>query len=123
MTQGTPAKKVLIVEDEEDLREMMRDVLEAHGFRVVTATDGQAALEALAREDDVGLVLLDLLMPRMDGWDFVKRVREIGAAPHTPIVVHSSAPAEPPPSVTRVLRKPIDTDRLLAVVDEFVKRG
>jgi CheY-like chemotaxis protein len=61
---------VLLVEDEEELREMMTEALERAGYTVVAARDGQEALASLERIEHVCVVLLDLLMPGMNGWDF-----------------------------------------------------
>ena len=66
---------VLLVEDEEDLRETMRDALELNGYAVVAAGDGQAALAELEHIAHVCIVLLDLFMPVMNGWDFLDQLR------------------------------------------------
>lgn len=110
---------ILIVEDEADLREMMAEALEMSGYKVVAAADGQEALDATARIDRLCLVVLDLLMPRMNGWDFFQKVRERPELSHVPIVVHSSAPAQAPAGAARVLQKPVTLERLLSVVREF----
>lgn len=110
---------VLLVEDEEDLRELMRDALEMRGYAVVTACDGQEALDGLDDIDGLCLVLLDLVMPRMNGWDFYEHLRARPALADVPVIVHSSAPSTAPPGVTRVLQKPIEFERLLSVVQEY----
>ncbi len=110
---------VLLVEDEEDLRELMRDALELYGYAVVTAREGQEALEALARIEHVCLVLLDLFMPGMNGWDFVEHLKKRPELAAVPVVGHSSAPGNAPPGVNRVVQKPVDLKRLLSVVREF----
>jgi CheY-like chemotaxis protein len=110
---------VLVVEDEEDLREMMRDALELNGYSVVTAEEGGDALKKLAQIEHVCLVLLDLLMPGMNGWDFFAELRQRPAFAAIPVVVHSSAPDQAPAGVTRVLKKPMGLERLLGVVHEF----
>lgn len=107
---------VLLVEDEDDLREMMRDALEMNGYCVVAAEEGQAALDALDRVEHVCLVLLDLLMPGMNGWDFFAKMRARPDLARVPVVVHTSAPDQAPEGVTSVLRKPLDLARLLSVV-------
>ncbi len=110
---------VLLIEDEEDLRETMREFLELNGYPVVAVTDGQQALDEIGSIPDLGLVLLDLIMPRMNGWDFITKLRAQAAYQDTPVVVHSSAPGDPPKGVAGMLRKPIQIERLLAVVEEF----
>jgi len=113
------AHTVLVVEDEEDLREMMRDALEMSGYAVVTAEDGQDALDKIDGIENLCLIILDLLMPVMNGWDFVERMRQRVELAAVPIVVHSSAPAPPPAGVTRVLQKPLLFDRLISIVREY----
>jgi CheY-like chemotaxis protein len=110
---------VLIVEDEEDLREMMREALELNGYRVVTASEGVDALAKLAHIQAPCLILLDLLMPGMNGWDFYENVRKRPELAAVPVIVHSSAPSRAPQGVTRVLQKPLGIDRLLSTVQEY----
>jgi len=115
----TKAHTVLIVEDEEDLREMMREALERKGYAVVTAQEGQDALNKIEGIDQLCLVLLDLLMPGMNGWDFFTKMRERPELAQVPVIVHSSASNRAPEGVTRVLQKPILFDRLISVVREY----
>ena len=110
---------VLLVEDEEELREMMREVLERAGYAVVAASEGQSALDAIAHVEKICVVLLDLLMPGMNGWDFFEAFRALPQGASVPVVVHSSTPSRAPNGVTRVLQKPLKLDRLLSVVAEF----
>ncbi len=118
MTNPKP-HTVLIVEDEEDLRELMRESLELKGYHVVTAQEGQEALEKIDGIEQLCLVLLDLLMPGMNGWEFFERMRERPELNQVPVIVHSSASNRAPAGVTRVLQKPILFDRLIAVVGEY----
>ena len=110
---------VLVVEDDQELREMMRDALELNGYAVVTAEHGQDALDKIGGIEHLCLVILDLLMPVMNGWDFVERVRQRAELALVPVVVHSSAPGPAPAGVTRVIQKPMLFDRLMSVVREF----
>lgn len=71
---------ILIVEDEERLREIIRDYLESHGLCCTTAEDGEAALEAL-RTGDYDAILLDIMMPHLDGWSVCKEVRKKSGVP------------------------------------------
>lgn len=118
MTNPKP-HTVLIVEDEEDLREMMREALESKGYSVVTAEEGQEALHKIDGIDHLCLVLLDLLMPGMNGWDFFEKMRERPELAAVPVIVHSSASSRAPAGVTRVLQKPIMFERLISVVGEY----
>ena len=110
---------VLIVESEDDLREIMRAPLEFNGYTVVAAAEGQSALDRIDGIDRVCLVLLDLVMPGMNGWDFYQQLRQRPQLAEVPVIVHSSSPSNAPVGVTRVLRKPLMLDRLLSVVREF----
>lgn len=110
---------VLVVEDERDLREMLQEALELNGYAVVTAVDGQDALDKIGSVEHVCLVILDLLMPVMNGWDFVQKIRQRSELASVPIVVHTSAPGPAPAGVTRVFQKPMLFDRLLSVVREY----
>jgi CheY-like chemotaxis protein len=110
---------VLSIEDEEDLRETMRDALELNGYTVVAAWDGQEALEQLDSIENVCVVLLDLVMPRMNGWDFFVLLRQRSGFVDVPVIVHCSSSRHTPPDATRVLVKPIEFTQLLAVVHEY----
>ncbi len=110
---------VLLIEDEEELREVMRDALEDEGYTVVAAREGQEALDAVHGIEHVCLVLLDLLMPGMNGWDFIEAVKTRPDFAHVPVVVHTSAPGRAPSGVATVLQKPLRIERLLAVVREY----
>ena len=111
---------LLLVEDEDDLRDSMRDLLEGNGYAVIAARDGREALDALDRADALFcLVLLDLLMPRMNGWDFFDAMRTRPQFASIPVVVHSSSPSRAPAGVRRVLQKPLQPERLLAAVREY----
>jgi CheY-like chemotaxis protein len=109
---------VLVVEDEVDQREMLREALELSGYAVVAAKDGKDALNKVSGIKSLSLVILDLLMPEMNGWDFVEQLRKRSEFATVPIIVHSSAPGLAPATVALVLRKPFPLDRLLATVRE-----
>lgn len=83
---------VLVVEDDDELRALVKLVLEESGYGVVTAQNGQDALRLLGERDgeaEPSLVLLDMRMPVMNGWEFARRYRESGH--HAPIVVLTAA--------------------------------
>ncbi len=87
---STPAKPVLVVEDDEALRDIVELALTDAGYRVVTAANGRVALDRVAREMP-GLILLDMKMPVMNGWEFVAAFRARYAQPVPPIVVVTAA--------------------------------
>src|SRR5579859_6212625 len=110
---------VLIVEDETEQREMLRDLLELEGFDVVVASDGGEALSRLPQIDHLCMVLLDLLMPGMNGWDFFDAMRASPAHAATPIVVTTSVPRGAPAGANAVISKPLDVDRVLSTVQKY----
>lgn len=80
------ATKVLVVDDEEDYRMIMRDVLEGAGIEVVTAVDGQDGVEKLP-SGPFDAVLVDWMMPRMDGQTFVQNLRKDPARKDVPVIM------------------------------------
>lgn len=68
--------KVLVVDDEAKMRKLVKDFLSIKGFTVVEAGDGEEALEIFYKEKDIKLILLDVMMPRMDGWETLRAIRE-----------------------------------------------
>ncbi len=90
-----PAYTILVVDDLEDNRDLLSQWLERHGFQVLTASSGPEALEALSAEP-VDLVLLDIQMPQMDGFEFLQRLRSDEQLRSTPVIcltAHFSEPA------------------------------
>ena len=79
---------ILLVEDEELLRAGVQEVLEIQGYKVITAPDGEQALACLAAQT-IDLIITDLVMPKMDGVDFVKQLRTI--KPDLPVIVVSGS--------------------------------
>ncbi len=75
------ANRLLLVEDDETLRESLRETLEDYGFSVDEAEHGRAALEYLRSHASPCLVLLDLMMPVMNGWEFMAACSSSGASP------------------------------------------
>jgi CheY-like chemotaxis protein len=114
-----PRKPVLIVDDDRDIREGLQELLEAEGHSVFTASDGQDALERLGTMPRPGLVLLDLMMPRMNGQQFIQRVRGDAAMADLSIVVLTAAPVTVLKGVQGLLHKPPDVDDLIKLVDRF----
>ncbi|HJQ84617.1 MAG TPA: response regulator [Candidatus Binatia bacterium] len=111
-------RKILVVEDDNDVREAMIHVLAAEGYEAIPAGDGEEALSAIDGGLEPCVILLDLMMPRMDGWEFIEHHRRRES--RTPIIVVSAygSPdqARGGGSVIAYMRKPIDIDALLAVV-------
>jgi CheY-like chemotaxis protein len=112
---------ILIVEDDADLREMMAQILTLEGFRVETVANGREALDYLQQGDFPDLILLDLMMPVMDGWEFRRRQQAHPDFAAVPVVVLS---ALDPSRVADLggpafLKKPLDFDLLLDLVRRY----
>lgn len=108
---------VLVVEDETDLREMLLALLTAEGFAPKAAANGLEALAYLQHEPRPHVILLDLMMPIMDGWRFREAQRNAAAIADIPVVVVSAIPDHTERmGAAAVLSKPIDFDRLVATV-------
>ena len=101
---------VLVVEDEEDAREMMREIVEMGGCSVVVAANGLEALKVLSSCRPC-LIVVDLLMPVMNGVQFLEELRRHPSLADIPVVVATSAPDRAPQG-TPVLTKPIDMKAL-----------
>jgi CheY-like chemotaxis protein len=114
-------KMILIVEDEEVLRESMESLLKEEGYQVRSAVDGEDAYRILESIDKPCLFLVDLLMPNMDGWEFLERVREHGAdngLAHRSLVISGSANAQniAQQEEAGYIGKPFHIDELLEIV-------
>src|SRR5215469_13688517 len=110
---------VLVVEDSEDTREAMAEILQIEGFAVSTAENGQQALEVLRGENPC-VVLLDLMMPIMSGWEFLRYRKERQELAKIPVIVISAmmdeAAGARAEGADEFLRKPMDIPTLVNVV-------
>ena len=75
------APKVLVVDDEERMRKLVRDFLVRDGYTVIEAADGEEALERFYAEKDIALLILDVMMPRLDGWQVCREIRKESRVP------------------------------------------
>jgi CheY-like chemotaxis protein len=114
---------VLVVEDEPDIRDTLRDILEMEGYRVRCASNGREALAALAEMPRPELILLDLMMPVMSGYEFLKELRANDALATIPVTVVSAVGDQPVGHGENVLRKPVDLDTLLHTVGARCRAG
>jgi len=116
--------EVLVVEDDFAVRETLQELLEEEGFLVVQACNGQEALDRLRGVASAPrLILLDLMMPVMDGWQFRAEMRRDPHLSRIPVVVMSADVALDQKvrglAVAGVLPKPVELDRLLETVRRF----
>jgi two-component system, chemotaxis family, chemotaxis protein CheY len=112
---------VLIVDDDPDLLDVTSFVIENEGMAVETARNGEEALALLGAGRLPGLVLLDLMMPVMNGWEFLAVVANDPLLQRIPIVVLTAAERARVPGATDVLGKPMDLQELLRVVERYVR--
>jgi CheY-like chemotaxis protein len=123
-TREQSGKRILVVDDEEPIRSTVAEALADEGYEVLTAPDGAKALELVRAAEPDGVVL-DLMMPVLDGWGFLEACRKEKLCASTPVLVLSAyrklaeaVPAEV--RVDRVLAKPFELEVLLEAVEELV---
>ena len=116
------ARRILIVEDDEDIRKTVESILDGEGFAVETCADGRAALTALATRPKPDLIILDLRMPTMDGWQFRVQQKNDPAWALIPVIAISAdaSPQAAAVDAAAYLRKPFDYGSLMATVDRVL---
>ncbi len=121
----TDAADILLVEDDEDLSEVLTDLLIECGYTVATAIHGQEALSYLAANPLPSLILLDWMMPVMDGEEFVRQKAQRPSLAQVPVFL-LSARGDPPATmvalgIQRVFRKPLLFEQLKLAIETVVK--
>lgn len=123
VSDGARGHRVLVVEDDGDVREALAAVLQHEGYPVLEAQHGRDALDKLRDAEDICLILLDLFMPTMNGWAFREAQVKDPAIANIPVVVVSAgadlARHVADMGVVAAVPKPIDFDRLLALVGRY----
>lgn len=117
-------KKVFVVEDDQDIREALAELLESEGYDVTTAENGQIGIDKLSQASQLpNLILLDLMMPVKDGFQFYA---EKSADPHlssVPVIVMSAdghiLEKQKKLQAQAYIKKPVDIDHILNMVDQF----
>jgi CheY-like chemotaxis protein len=113
---------LLVVDDDTDLRKTMREILEASGYRVEEAGHGKEALTALRAGLRPCLIILDLMMPEMDGYEFKRRHDADPELAQIPVLVVTAFRVPPQweaDATTEVMHKPFDIKRILTVVEKY----
>lgn len=116
---------ILLIEDDPNLRQSVQAVLEVEGYQVVTAEHGREGLQQLDRNGRPCMILLDLMMPVMNGWEFLETLQERLPASLPPVVVVSAATQLDDVQERfhcQVLRKPFDVDHLIALAEQHCQR-
>ena len=108
---------MLVFEDDADIRECVEELLSAKGYCVYLAVHGREALDKLPKLPPLCLVMVDLLMPVMDGVEFIRQLRAGVHQPNTPVLVMSASSTVVPPEGTPIVRKPVSISELLQIIE------
>lgn len=117
--------KILVVDDESRMRKLVKDFLEKEGFRVLEAGDGQEAIEIFYEQKDIALIILDVMMPRMDGWQTCREIRQDSKVPIIMLTARSEERDELQGfelGVDEYISKPFSPKILVARVEAILRR-
>lgn len=113
---------VLVVDDNTDAVEALAQILEYEGYAVATAYDGREALDYLGGHPPPDLIVLDLMMPVMNGWELRAELAKVPAFAKVPIVVMTALAEAAEIEADAIVAKPIDLKRLLLIMDRLLAR-
>jgi CheY-like chemotaxis protein len=116
MTVMPDKQSIVVVDDDLPALDALTELLETDGYQVRQADNGQEALEAMKSSEPPALILLDLSMPVMDGWEFMRRQRLEPSIAHIPVVITSLVSAVP---AGALISKPINVNRLMLLVQKY----
>ena len=117
--------KILVVDDESRMRKLVRDFLVKHDFDVVEAGDGEAALDLFYDDKDIALIILDVMMPKMNGWEVCREIRESSKVPIIMLTAKSDESDELMGfelGVDEYISKPFSPKILVARVEAILRR-
>ena len=117
--------KVMVVDDEARMRKLVRDFLVRNDFDVVEAADGQEAVDKFYEQKDIALIILDVMMPKMDGWEVVREIRKISKVPIIMLTARSEERDELlgfELGVDDYISKPFSPKTLVARVEAILRR-
>ena len=118
--------KILVVDDEMRMRKLVRDFLVRQDYEVLEAADGEEALDVFYAEKDIALMLLDVMMPRMNGWDVVREIRQSSKLPIIMLTAKSDEQDELlgfELGVDEYISKPFSPKILVARVEAILRRA
>jgi CheY-like chemotaxis protein len=120
-------RRILVIDDDLAIRVLLQAVLKRMKFDVELADDGLDGLEKLQANDDFDLILLDLMMPRLNGYEFIEKIKERGEEIRPHIVVFTAAGKRgvekiPADSVCNTILKPFDLDRFIEIIAECLNK-
>lgn len=119
------AIKILVVDDEARMRKLVRDFLSVKGYTVVEAGDGEEALDIFFEQKDIALILLDVMMPKMDGWQVCREVRQSSKVPIIMLTARSEERDELQGfdlGIDEYISKPFSPKILVARVEAVLRR-
>lgn len=120
MDQNKICNTILVVEDDNGIQEILKVALEMEGYKVYTADNGKEGLEMLPKLPTPCLILLDLMMPVMNGWEFVEAISKDMTLVAIPVVlVTAFTDRAKMPLSKGIIKKPIDMDFLFKIVNEW----
>ena len=125
-TTGQPDRDssyILVVDDDREVRDAMTELLTDAGYEVVCKSDGQQALTHLRRRPAPAAILLDLFMPNMNGWEFMKHLKVMRKVAAVPVIMVTGTSPQwgYPVAASLVVRKPVDPERLLRILRDAIK--
>lgn len=118
--------KILLVDDEERMRKLVRDFLVKANFRVAEACDGEEALNIFYDTNDIALVILDIMMPKMDGWEVLEAIRKVSSVPVIMLTARTEERDELKGfslGVDEYITKPFSPRVLVARVEALLRRA
>ena len=118
--------KILVVDDEARMRKLVKDFLSVKGFSVIEAGDGEEAVDLFFAEKDISLILLDVMMPKMDGWEVVKTIRKYSQVPIIMLTARGEERDELQGfnlGVDEYISKPFSPKILVARVEAILRRS
>lgn len=118
--------KVLMVDDEARMRKLVKDFLTIKGFHVVEAEDGEQAVDIFFQQKDISLIILDVMMPRMDGWEVCKTIRQYSQVPIIMLTARGEERDELQGfrlGVDEYISKPFSPKILVARVEAILRRS
>ena len=118
--------KILVVDDEARMRKLVRDFLEREGFKVLEAENGMEAMELFYEDKEIALLILDVMMPKMDGWQVCREVRQSSQVPIIMLTARSEERDELQGfelGVDEYISKPFSPKILVARVEAILRRS
>lgn len=118
--------KILVVDDEARMRKLVKDFLSIKGYQVLEAGDGEEAVDLFFQQKDIALILLDVMMPKMDGWEVVKTIRKYSQVPIIMLTARGEESDELQGfnlGVDEYISKPFSPKILVARVEAILRRS